>query len=214
MFKIFADTHKIIARNIYDNIYDNYDLKLDKNKLEWGSISPDILPHYRFIRHYKDESLNYISKEIMKVIFISRFVDFNDKIDPIAIKLLSNKIGVISHYLSDYVCLPHASRWTFFGNMKKHIKYEKELDLISPNHDFKANKISIEDLDIYDISPREVQTKIKEYINEVVEEYSLKEGYGVDLDFAVSINVKLTGFILETIAAYSEEIHGHFAFQF
>lgn len=214
MFKIFAETHKIIARNIYDNIYENYDLKLDKKKLEWGSIAPDILPHYRLIRHYKDESLNYISKEIMKAIFISRFVDFNDIIDPIAIKLLSNKIGVISHYLSDYVCLPHASRWTFYGNMKKHVQYEKKLELISPNHDFKSNKISIENLDIYDINPKELQAKIKEYINDVVEEYSLKQGYDVDLDFAVSINVKLTSFILETIASYSEEINGHFAFQF
>lgn len=214
MFKIFADTHKIIARNVYDNIQDDYDLKLDIKKLEWGAISPDILPHYRFIRHYKDESLNFISKEIMKVIFISRFLDFNYRLDPLAIKILSNKIGVISHYLSDYVCLPHANRWTFIGNMKKHIKYEKKLDLIAPKHDFKNNKISIEDLDIYDINPKELQLKIKQYINQVVEEYSLKSGYDVDLDFSVSINLKVTSFILDTIAAYSEEIHGHFAFQF
>lgn len=214
MFKIFAETHKIIARNIYDNIYDNYDLKLDKNKLEWGSIAPDILPHYRLIRHYKDESLNFISKEIMKVIFISRFLDFNERLDPLAMKLLSNKIGIISHYLSDYVCLPHASRWTFFGNMKKHIKYEKELDLISPSHDFKINKIDTEDLDIYNINPRDLQEEIKNYINNVVEEYSVKTGYDVDLDFSVAINVKITRFVLDTIAVYSEEIHGHFALQF
>ncbi len=214
MFKIFAETHKIIAKNIYDNIYDKYDLKLDKNKLEWGSIAPDILPHFRLIRHYKDESLNFISKEIMKVIFISRFLDFNDVLDPIALKILSRKIGIISHYLSDYVCLPHANRWTFFGNMKKHVNYEKKLDLISPNHDFKSNKISIEDLDIYDIEQKDLQNKIKDYINNVVSEYSLKEGYQVDLDFSVSLNVKITSFILETIDAYSEEIHGHFAFQF
>ena len=214
MFKIFAETHKIIARNIYDNIYDNYDLKLDKNKLEWGSIAPDILPHYRLIRHYKDESLNFISKEIMKVIFISRFLDFNERLDPLAMKLLSNKIGIISHYLSDYVCLQHASRWTFFGNMKKHIKYEKELDLISPSHDFKINKIDTEDLDIYNINPRDLQEEIKNYINNVVEEYSVKTGYDVDLDFSVAINVKITRFVLDTIAVYSEEIHGHFALQF
>lgn len=214
MFKIFADTHKIIVKNIYDDIYNNYDLKLDKDKLEWGAISPDILPHFRLIRHYKDESLNFISKEIMKVIFISRFLDFNDKLDPLAIKILSKKIGVISHYLSDYVCLPHANRWTFFGSMKKHVKYEKKLDLIAPSHDFKTNKISIDDLDIYDINPRDLQKKIKEYINNVVDEYSLKEGYQIDLDFSVSLNIKISNFILNTIAAYSEELHGHFAFQF
>lgn len=214
MFEIFAETHKIIAKNIYDNIYDKYDLKLDKNKLEWGSIAPDILPHFKLIRHYKDESLNFISKEIMRVIFINRFLDFNYSLDSITVKILSRKIGIISHYLSDYVCLPHASRWTFFGNMKKHVSYEKKLDSISPKHDFKANKISIKNLDIYDIEQKDLQNKIKDYINDVVSEYSLKEDYQIDLDFSVSLNVNITSFILDTIDAYSEEIHGHFAFQF
>ena len=212
MFKIFAETHKIIVNNLYDNIYENYDLKLDKKKLEWGSIAPDILPHYRFIRHYKDESLNFISKEIMKVIFISRFLDFTGLEDPIAMKLLSKRIGIISHYLSDYVCLPHSSRWTFFGSMKKHIKYEKELEVYAAKHDYKSNKISVDDLNIYDIGPRELQATIKKYINDVVEEYTLKENFSRDLDFAVSINTKMTKFILETIAAYSEELQGHFAY--
>lgn len=214
VFKIFADTHKIIAENIYDSVYDIYDLKLDKKKLRWGSVAPDILPQYRFIRHYKDESLNFISKEIMRVIFISRFLDLNNILDPLAIKILSKKIGIISHYLSDYVCTPHAKRWTFYDSMIKHIKYESSLDKYVVDHDFKKNVIYSEDLDIYDINPMELRKKIKEYINQIVEEYSMKEGFENDLNFAVSLNLKLTYFILDTIALYSEEIEGHFALQF
>ena len=91
VFQIFSDTHKIIAAEIYDNVYDIYGIKLDKDKLLWGSICPDILPQFRFIRHYKDESLNYIAKEIMRVIFISRYIEFNKILDPLAMKLLSKK---------------------------------------------------------------------------------------------------------------------------
>ncbi|MBU5314108.1 zinc dependent phospholipase C family protein [Tissierella carlieri] len=214
MFKIFSDSHKIIASKIYDNVFDIYGLKLDKEKLLWGSVCPDILPQYKFIRHYKDESLNYIAKEIMKVIFISRYLEFNKMLDPLAIKILSKKIGIISHYLSDYVCLPHASRWTFMDSMIKHIKYESQLNDFAVNHDFKKNVINIDDLDIYDIPTTKLRNTIKEYIDKVVEEYSLKIGFKNDLNFALSLNLKISYFILDTITAYSDEIDSHFALEF
>ena len=80
MFKIFADTHKIIAGHIYDNVFDIYGLKLNKEKLLWVSIAPDILPKYKFSRHYQDESINFVALEIMKLIFVSRFIDLSKKI--------------------------------------------------------------------------------------------------------------------------------------
>lgn len=217
MFQIFADSHKIIATNIYDNVFDIYGLKLDKDKLLWGSVCPDMLPQFKFIRHYKDESLNYISREIMKVVFISRYLDFNKKLDPITMKILSQKIGIISHYLSDYVCMPHAKRWTFTkgtNSVIKHMKYESKLNDYVIEHDFKKNVIYTEDINIYDIGVMNLRSKIKEYINKVTEEYSLKTGFENDLDFALSLNLKISYFILDTIKAYSEEIHGHFAFEF
>ncbi len=214
MFKIFSDSHKIIASKIYDNVFDIYGLKLDKEKLLWGSVCPDILPQYKLIRHYKDESLNFIAKEIMKVIFISRYIEFNRILDPLAIKILSKKIGVISHYLSDYVCLPHASRWTFKDSMIKHIKYESQLNDFVVNHNFKKNVISINDLDIYDIPITKLKNSIKEYIDKVIEEYSLKTGFKNDLNFALSLNLKISYFILDTIEAYSDELDGYFALEF
>ena len=60
----------------------------------------------------------------------------------------------------------------------------------------------------------DLRKKIKEYINNVVKEYSMNEGFKNDLNFAVSLNLKLTYFILDTISLYSKEIEGHFAFQF
>lgn len=213
MFNIFAETHKIIATNIYDNVFDIYGVKLDKDKLLWSSVSPDILPRYKLIRHYQDESINYISGEIMKIIFISRFLEFNKILDPIAMKVLSKKIGIISHYLSDYVCLPHARRWTFADSMIKHIKYESKLNDYAPNHNFKKNIISVDDIDIFDSSLITLKSTIRNYIEQVVTEYSQKTGFKNDLNFAVSLNLKITYFILDTIQAYSEDIHTVFALE-
>ena len=213
VFIIFSDSHKIIATKMHENIYDIYGVKLDKDKLLWGSVAPDILPKYKFIRHYKDESLNYVVQEIINIIFLSRYIDFNKSTDPIAMKHLSKKIGIISHYLTDYVCLPHANRWTFYDNMVKHIKYESGLDQYVKTHDFKKNVINVDDLFIGDIPEKKLRNTIKNYINKIVEEYSIKTGFKNDLNFALSLNLKISYFILDTIAAYSEEINTQFAFE-
>ncbi len=213
MFKIFADTHKIIAGHIYDNVYDIYGLKLNKEKLLWGSIAPDILPKYRFIRHYQNESINYVALEIMKLIFVSRFIDLSKITDPLSVKVLSKKVGILSHYLSDYVCLPHAKRWTFRDSMVKHVRYESRLNDYAPKHDFKKNIITVDDLNIYDDNIITLHGTIKRYIEKVVEEYSAKSSFKNDLDFALSLNLKMTYFILDIIRDYSEEIHEVFAME-
>jgi hypothetical protein len=214
VFKIFADTHRIISGQLYEDIYRIYDFKLNREKLVWGSVAPDILPKYKLIRHYQDESLNYIALEIMKIIFISRYVDLRRIKDPIAVDILSKSIGIISHYLSDYVCLPHARRWTFSDSMIKHVRYESKLNDYAANHSFKKNVITVDNLDINDNSLLNLRIAIKNYIMDVVDEYSIKPGLKNDLDFALSLNLKMTYFILDVIQGYSEDIHKAFALEF
>lgn len=214
MFKIFGDTHKIIATNLYENINDIYDIELNKDSLLWGSVAPDVLPQYKFHRHYKDESLNYVVNEIVKLIFLSRYLDFNSKTDPLKVKFLSEKIGIISHYLSDFVCLPHADRWTFPANMFKHMNYEAKLNEYAPNHDFKKNIIKNDDIDIFQNKIIKLHPIVKEYIETVIREYSNKKGFNYDLDYALSLNLKISYFIIDTINVYSEEVSRDFAFEF
>lgn len=98
--------------------------------------------------------------------------------------------------------------------MIKHIKYESKLNDYAKTHSFKANVINVDDLDIFDSEFISLKSKIIEYIENVVEEYSLKTGFKNDLNFALSLNLKITYFILDTIGAYSDEIHGLFAYEF
>lgn len=148
----------------------------------------------------------------MKIIFVCRYIDFEKVQDPVAIKLLSKKIGIISHYLTDYVCYPHANRWTFFGSMKKHVRYESDLNDYSKYHDFKKNVIQLEDIDIYDGSFLSLKSKIINYIDDVINEYDEKNSFANDLNYAVSLNLKMTYFIVDTINQYSEELYTQFAF--
>ncbi|NMB08521.1 MAG: zinc dependent phospholipase C family protein [Tissierellia bacterium] len=214
MVKIFADTHKIIATNMYENIYHIYNIELNKDSLLWGSVLPDILPNYKLHRHYKRESLGFIVNEIVKLIFISRYLEFDSKTDPIKIKLLSKKLGIISHYLSDFVCKPHAERWTFTTNMFKHIDYESKLNDYAPEHNFKKNIINIDDIDIYQNRIIKLRPIIKDYIENVVKEYSNKEGFDYDLDYALSLSLKVSYFVIDTINAYSEKATRDLAFEF
>ena len=213
MIDIFTDTHKIIASNMQKDIVDVYGIKLDKSALSWGSVAPDILPQYKFHRHYEKESLNYIVNEITKLIFVSRHIDF-EEVDPITMKFFSKNLGIISHYLSDFVCLPHAERWTFPANMIKHLKYETDLNKISPYHDFKKNVINVDNMDIYKNDTVRLKTIVKDYIEGVIEEYSMKTSFENDLDFALSLNLQLTYFVLDTIASYNENVYEGLAFEF
>lgn len=211
---MFGDTHKLIASNIYENTYEIYGIKLNIEKLLWGSVAPDILPQLKFHRHYQKESLNYVVNEIVKLIFISRYFDLRSKDDPITMKYISKKIGIISHYLSDYVCLPHVERWTFTNSMFKHISYESKLNEYSKSFKFNKNVILVEDIDIFQEKTVNLKKIIKSYIEEVIEQYSFSKGFESDLNFAISLNIKMTYFIIDTITVYSEATSRKFAFQF
>lgn len=214
MIKIFAGTHKRIASNIYDEIENKYGISLDKRRLLFWSYAPDILPQYKFIRHYKNESIDFITEEILKLIYVCRYTNINKGIDPVINKILSKKIGLISHYISDYFCLPHANYWTFKDSMAKHVKYESDLDEYAKLHNFRSDVIESENLDIESIVDIvEMKKVVKQYIETVIEEYSKEESFANDLNYANSMNIKIANFVIETVSEYSEEIYAQFAFE-
>lgn len=182
--------------------------------MAWGSVAPDILPKYKKIRHYKKESLEFVVNEIVKLIYLNRNLDFN-RIDPITMKFFSKNLGIISHYLSDFVCLPHAKRWTFSTNMFKHIKYEYRLDNKSVNHEFNKYIINGNKIDIYKNESVKMIDIVRDFILNVVEEYSTNnESYENDLDFALALNLELSSFVIESIQSYSKNVYEGLVFEF
>lgn len=204
MFKIFPQTHKIIASEISKNIKEIHHIELDEKVIRKGSVIPDFALKYKLIRHYQDESLDFIASEIVQLIYISKFLNYT-ALDKINKKLLSTKIGIISHYLSDYVCLPHKERWTFKDSMSQHVRYESQLGKVALHHDFNKNILTVEDMDPFHGESVNLKRIVKSYIESVVEEYSYKRDYKRDLDFALSLNIKITNFIVEVVLEMNKQ---------
>ena len=69
MFNILANTHKVIATIVHQKIKRDFNIELNLKKIQWGSVCPDVLPYYKLIRHYQNESIDYISNEISNLIY-------------------------------------------------------------------------------------------------------------------------------------------------
>lgn len=209
---IFAETHKIIARKVNKTIEERYNIKLNERKLLWGSVAPDIIPKYRLYRHYQAESLDFVVNEIIGLIYITRFFDSSYLFESISKSVFSRKLGVISHYLSDYCCQPHFERWTFDDNMIKHVTYEKRLNTLAMAHDFEEQPLQCSlEAEAFDVVS--LRHALTAFIEGAVEQYAAEPGAGKDLDFAMSLNVAVFSFVIDTVHALSMEKEPVFALQ-
>lgn len=178
---MLTSTHKIIAEHIYHDAYSNNGVLLNKKLLIRGSIKPDFIPNLKVQKHYMAESFDFTVDRIMNVIS-----------EPgIGIDKLSVNIGVISHYMADFFCLPHSKHWDFLNGKKiiEHIRYEHSLQ----------EKVGMYSGYIKSSYPKinyECREDIKQYISEYYKDYKQTEGYKHDFENAVLINLSITSFIL------------------
>lgn len=92
-----------------------YEQELNKFFFKMGNTLPDLLPNMRFRLHTEQHSTDFVYKRINKLLkrkHLSRYV-------------LSVKLGIISHFLSDFCCAPHKSNYT--GSLIDHRKHEVNL---------------------------------------------------------------------------------------
>lgn len=172
----------------------------------WGSIAPDYLPYYKIKSHYKNDSLDFIVREITTLILVYRFVDFNN-MNKLMLNYLSRKIGVISHYMCDFTCRPHMLNQSFKKNMKEHMDYEKKLNEFAKT--FVPERMTIvSDNNNLDSEENNLMTEIKSKIEQVVEVYAGKDpGYDVDLNFGLTLSMATLDIIMENISVASERAY-------
>lgn len=168
---------------------------------------PDFHPKYRAMSHYPDISLEYIVSELNYLIFLGRYIDFkNDFFYGISNKFFSRKLGIISHFLADFVCLPHYEKWTFNDSLIKHVKYEKNIAKFATDFDFRSIDIGEIEFVTDKNGNYQISDIIRNFINEVLVNYSQDRSMTRDLDFSYNINLMLTEFVLETIKLYNDEV--------
>lgn len=206
---MLLDSHKIIAKEIGNHISNTYDIALNEKFLIWGSIAPDILPKYRLIRHYKDESLGFVTNELVKIILLIMNTDFSKGTSSLRMRSLSRRIGNVSHYLADYTTHPHARRITCVtkSSAREHLNYESELNKYIKNHQFDLSHMENWELSNFDGSFNSVRYALAETIDQIVDEYIVQQvQFSRDLDYAMNLNLFIFEQVFEAAFALSGQL--------
>jgi len=124
---LLAQTHKIISEHVHYTIKEVLGVDLNKLNLIYGSIKPDIAYSLVTMDHFKPQSFNFVCNEINE---LSNY-DFQSNKE--FIKLISTRIGVATHFISDFFCVPHNDRATYKNNFINHVKYEHKLHKLFKN---------------------------------------------------------------------------------
>lgn len=151
--------------------------------------------------------------EIVSLIYLSKIFDFKN-LDRVKRKYFSKKLGVISHFLCDYMCLPHKENMTFNGSFREHCKYEKDLNKFAKSHVFTENVIELEPIDLFEFETVNLKQLVINYIDKVEEEYSKSVSFEQDLDFALNLSLNMSCFIIEVAEALAAEKDLRYSFVF
>ncbi|KAB3529219.1 zinc dependent phospholipase C family protein [Alkaliphilus serpentinus] len=126
-------THKIISEHVYDNVKDHLGIELNKKSLIYGSIKPDIAPRLLLLDHFKPQSFSFIMHEALEL--SKHSLVSNSEF----LKLFSRQIGVVTHFIADFFCVPHNDRLTYENNFFSHMRYETNLHMQFRDFEEKLN---------------------------------------------------------------------------
>ncbi len=173
---MLPQTHMIIANHIHNYTEKSLGITLNKSSLLYGSIKPDIAPNLLKLHHFKPQSLRLICTEIKELTEHAYADDHN------YIKFISQQIGIINHFISDFFCVPHNDRKKYKNNFMEHMAYEKALHkkfkvftkaLPAPEVSLDFINLSVDDIEeIIEGYHREYTEKEESMLNDI--EYSIQ----------------------------------------
>ncbi|MDR3601117.1 MAG: zinc dependent phospholipase C family protein [Desulfosporosinus sp.] len=92
--------HVELSRVIRKAVEKELNLKIDNFSFTYGNIKPDIIPSS--LPHYKESALESVQAEIEQLATLK----FNHSSR--WLKQFSERLGIITHYLSDFFCYAHS----------------------------------------------------------------------------------------------------------
>jgi hypothetical protein len=107
--------HVLIGTIVYDYLKDKYGIVLDRPGFLKGNTCPD--HSISFLRPHR---IRFCSKMVQR-----KTARLCNKDLKIVGSRASKKFGILCHYYSDFFCLAHNPQ--FEGNLKAHVRYEKEM---------------------------------------------------------------------------------------
>ncbi len=120
-YPLLPQTHVIIAKEIHRDVQKHLQVELSLPQLIYGSVKPDLYSGFPKLKHFKPQSFSAICAEISATTLSS---DLHNRAQT---SLFSRKLGIVTHYVADYFCVPHNDRKTYQHHFWDHLKYEKRL---------------------------------------------------------------------------------------
>ena len=195
---MILNTHLTISNALIENLDSGKSFFISEKNFIYGNIKPDMTSKYVLHKHYLKESFDMIIGKIKSLCKLS--LDFIEKY--FSISKFSQELGVICHFLCDFFCVPHSQRWEFSHSFKKHVIYEKDLQSIAKDTNFKT----LEKTSIHNIG-------VEEFFNKLYKEYVKKEDFENDLFFSTYMCNSVVDYILNcildnTVRSYTLQICG------
>ena len=181
---MILNTHLTISNALIENLDSSKSFFISEKNFIYGNIKPDMTSKYVLHKHYLKESFDMIIGKIKSLCKLS--LDFIEKY--FSISKFSQELGVICHFLCDFFCVPHSQRWEFSHSFKKHVIYEKDLQSIAKDTNFKT----LEKTSIHHIG-------VEEFFNKLYKEYVKKEDFENDLFFSTYMCNSVVDYILNCI---------------
>ena len=167
---MIIQTHRLIGENIFKSVNLNMGFELDRKNIIIGSVLPDVVPKYMRQKHFFSVSYDYILNKIQEL-----YMDSNK----ISIKEFSLRLGIITHYISDFFCTPHNDREYYKNHFIEHMQSESKLHLLFAKEK-SAKKIDIPSVDRFNYE------SVKALIDKLHEDYE-KRGVSYENDFVSTI---------------------------
>lgn len=148
-----------------------------------GSIIPDLVPTFIWKRHRIDTTTNEFEKAIMKFL--------NGKQSG---RLYSIRLGIITHYLSDYFTFPHNKECHM--NIAEHNSYEgRQLQLLKAftTNDISKFKYNYYNVHSFDNMIESIELLHDEYIKRIEE---VRDKLLLDLEYIGYVNFMILQLLL------------------
>lgn len=193
---MILNTHLTISQALIENLDPNKSFFLSEKNFIYGNIKPDMTSKYLLHKHYLKESFDMIINKIKSLCNLS--LDFIEKY--FSVSKFSQELGVICHFLCDFFCVPHSQRWEFSHSFKKHVIYERDLQIVTKETNFdKLERTPINHIGV------------EEFFNRLYRQYVKKEDFKNDLFFSTYMCNSVVNYILDcilenTVKSYSLQI--------
>lgn len=179
-------THLFIEHKVKLFIDENYSNDFGINILSFGNVLADMSYLSATHPHYQSKSMDFVTSMIKELCeYIPRLAyDFG------AVYLI--KLGIVTHYLSDFFCKAHAS--DSLGNPKEHILYEFALnDYVEKNYCKLLDTDFTEEFTVAK-SFEEIEKHLKQWLEEY---HSTSHSYEKDIFMAMRASCYVTASVME-----------------